>query len=68
MEGAQKSITEQLTGAASSDGVSKAGEAAGSKFGGGLKKGLAVAGAATAAVAGATVAAGKAFVPVKLPI
>ena len=62
MEGAQKSITEQLTGAASSDGVSKAGEAAGSKFGGGLKKGLAVAGAATAAVAGATVAAGKAFV------
>ena len=60
MEGAQKSITEQLTGAASSAG-DKAGNTAGSAFGGGLKKGLAVAGAATAAVAGATVAAGKAF-------
>lgn len=61
MEGAQKSITEQLTGAASSAGDS-AGNAAGSSFGGGLKKGLAVAGAATAAVAGATAAMGKAFV------
>ena len=60
MEGAQKSITEQLTGAASSAG-DKAGNTAGSAFGGGLKKGLAVAGAATAAVAGATAAAGKAF-------
>ena len=61
MEGAQKSITEQLTGAASSAG-DKAGNTAGSAFGGGLKKGLAVAGAATAAVAGATAAAGKAFI------
>lgn len=61
MEGAQQSITEQLTGAASSAG-GKAGETAGSSFGGGLKKGLAVTGAAVAAVAGATAAAGKAFV------
>ena len=62
MEGAQKSITEQLTGAAASSGADKAGEATGSKFGNGLKKGLVAAGAATAAVVGATVAAGKAFV------
>jgi len=61
MEGAQQSITEQLTGAASSAG-GKAGETAGSSFGDGLKKGLAVTGAAVAAVAGATAAAGKAFV------
>lgn len=61
MEGAQKSITEQLTGAASTAG-DKAGATAGSSFGSGLKKGLAVAGAATAAVAGVTAVAGKAFV------
>lgn len=60
MEGAQKSITEQLTGAASSAG-DKAGATAGSAFGGGLSKGLAVAGAAVTAVAGATTAAGAAF-------
>ena len=60
MEGAQKSITEQLTGAASSAG-DKAGATAGSAFGGGLSKGLAVAGAAVTAVAGATAAAGTAF-------
>ena len=62
MEGAQQTITKELTGAANSSSVESAGKSAGSKFVGGLGKGLAVAGAATAAVAGAAVAAGKAFV------
>lgn len=62
MEGAQQSITEQLTGAASSSSVEKAGKTAGSNFAGGLAKGIGVATAATAAVSAAAVGAGKAFV------
>ena len=61
MEGAQKTISDELGAAADSAGGS-AGKKAGSSFAGGLGKGLAVAGAATTAVAGAAVAAGKAFV------
>lgn len=62
MEGAQQTITQELTGAASSSGVSDAGKTAGSKFVGGLGKGLAVAGAATAAVTAAAIKAGQSFV------
>ena len=62
MEGAQQSITEQLTGAASSSGVADAGKKAGSTFAGGLAKGVGVAAGAVTAVAGAAVGASKAFV------
>ena len=62
MEGAQQSITEQLTGAASSSGVADAGKKAGSTFAGGLAKGVGVAAGAVTAVAGAAVGASKSFV------
>lgn len=62
MEGAQQTITSELTQAASSPGVSNAGRTAGSTFASGLGRGLAVAGAATAAVGAAAVKAGDAFV------
>ena len=58
MEGAQQTITNELTQAASSSGVAQAGRAAGSNFAGGLGRGLAVAGAATAAVGAAAIKAG----------
>ncbi len=61
MEGAQQTITNELTQAASSSGVAQAGRAAGSNFAGGLGRGLAVAGAATAAVGAAAVKAGAEF-------
>lgn len=57
MEGAQQTITSELTGAASSPGVTEAGKSAGANFLGGLGKGLAAATAITGAVA---IAAGKA--------
>ena len=56
MEGAQSKITQDLTGAASSPGVSKAGETAGSTFTSGLSKGLAAAAAVTTAAIGAAAA------------
>lgn len=62
MEGAQQTITQELTGAASSSGVANAGQTAGSNFASGLVKGLAVAGAATAAVTAAAVKVADAFV------
>lgn len=61
MEGAQQTITSELTQAASSPGVSNAGKTAGSNFMGGMGRGLAVAGAATAAVGAAAIKAGDAF-------
>ena len=61
MEGAQQTITNELTQAASSSGVAQAGRAAGSNFAGGLGRGLAVAGAATAAVGAAAIKAGAEF-------
>lgn len=61
MEGAQQTITSELTQAASSPGVSNAGKTAGSNFMGGVGRGLAVAGAATAAVGAAAIKAGDAF-------
>ncbi len=61
MEGAQQTITSELTQAASSPGVSNAGRTAGSNFMGGVGRGLAVAGAATAAVGAAAIKAGGAF-------
>jgi molecular chaperone GrpE (heat shock protein) len=61
MEGAQQTITSELTQAASSPGVSNAGRAAGSNFMGGVGRGLAYAGAATAAVGAAAIKAGDAF-------
>lgn len=61
MEGAQQTITSELTQAASSPGVSNAGRTAGSNFMGGVGRGLAVAGAATAAVGAAAIKAGDAF-------
>ena len=62
MEGAQQTITNELTQAASSSGVSNAGRTAGSNFAGGLGRGLAVATGATMAVGAAAVKAGDAFV------
>lgn len=62
MEGAQQTITNELTQVASSSGVAQAGQNAGSNFAAGLGKGLAVAGAATAAVTAAAVKAADAFV------
>lgn len=61
MEGAQQTITSELTQAASSPGVSNAGRTAGSNFMGGLGRGVAYAGAATAAVGAAAIKAGDAF-------
>ena len=61
MEGAQQTITNELTQAASSPNVGNAGRTAGSNFVGGLGKGLAVAGAATAMVGAAAIKAGDAF-------
>ena len=61
MEGAQQTITSELTQAASSPGVGNAGRTAGSNFASGLGRGLAVAGAATAAVGAAAIKAGDAF-------
>lgn len=61
MEGAQQTITNELTQAASSPGVNNAGNRAGSNFARGLGKGLAVAGAATVAVGAAAVKAGADF-------
>lgn len=61
MEGAQQTITSELTQAASSSGVSNAGRQAGSNFMGGLGRGLAYAGAATAVVGAAAIKAGDAF-------
>lgn len=62
MEGAQQTITSELTQAASSSGVSNAGRTAGSNFMRGLGRGAAYAGAATAAIGAAAVKAGDAFV------
>ena len=62
MEGAQQTITNELTQAASSSGVSNAGRTAGSNFAGGLGRGLAVATGATMAVGAAAVKAGDASV------
>lgn len=62
MEGAQQTITNELTQVASSSGVAQAGNAAGSNFAAGLGKGLAVAGAATAAVTAAAIKAADSFV------
>ena len=62
MEGAQQTITSELTQAASSSGVSNAGNQAGSNFVRGLGRGLATAGAATAVVGAAAIKAGDAFV------
>ena len=62
MEGAQQTITSELTQAASSSGVSNAGNQAGSNFARGLGRGLATAGAATAVVGAAAIKAGDAFV------
>ena len=62
MEGAQQTITSELTQAASSSAVSDAGNTAGSNFVAGLGKGLALAGAATAVVTAATVKSAEAFV------
>lgn len=62
MAGAQQTITQELTGVASSSGVTNAGQTAGSNFASGLGKGLAVAGAATAAVTAAAVKSAEAFV------
>ncbi len=61
MEGAQQTITSELTQAASSPGVSNAGRTAGSNFMRGLGRGAAYAGAATAAVGAAAIKAGDAF-------
>ena len=61
MEGAQQTITNELTQAASSPSVGNAGREAGSNFVGGLGRGLAVAGAATAVVGAAAIKAGDAF-------
>lgn len=61
MEGAQQTITSELTQAASSSGVSNAGNQAGSNFVRGLGRGLATAGAATAVVGAAAIKAGDAF-------
>lgn len=61
MEGAQQTITSELTQAASSPGVSNAGRTAGSNFMGGVGRGVAYAGAATAAVGAAAIKAGDAF-------
>lgn len=61
MEGAQQTITNELTQAASSSDVGNAGRTAGSNFVSGLGRGLAVAGAATAAVGAAAIKAGDAF-------
>ncbi len=61
MEGAQQTITNELTQAASSPSVGNAGRTAGSNFVGGLGRGLAVAGAATATVGAAAIKAGDAF-------
>lgn len=61
MEGAQQTITNELTQAASSSGISQAGRAAGSNFASGLGRGLATAGAATAAIGAAAVKAGAEF-------
>ena len=61
MEGAQQTITNELTQAASSSGVGNAGRTAGNNFVGGLGRGLAVAGATTALVGAAAVKAGDAF-------
>ena len=62
MEGAQQTITSELTQAASSSAISDAGNTAGSNFVAGLGKGLALAGAATAVVTAATVKTAEAFV------
>ena len=62
MEGAQQTITNELTQVASSSGVASAGQSAGSTFAAGLGKGLAVAGAATAAVTAAAIKAADSFV------
>ena len=62
MEGAQQTITNELTQVASSSGVASAGQSAGSTFVAGLGKGLAVAGAATAAVTAAAIKAADSFV------
>ncbi len=62
MEGAQQTITSELTQAASSSGVSNAGRTAGSNFMRGLGRGAAYAGAATAAIGAAAIKAGDAFV------
>lgn len=62
MEGAQQTITNELTQVASSSGVASAGQSAGSNFAAGLGKGLAVAGAATAAVTAAAIKAADSFV------
>ena len=62
MEGAQQTITNELTQVASSSGVAQAGNTAGSNFAAGLGKGLAVAGAATAAVTAAAIKAADSFV------
>ena len=62
MEGAQQTITSELTQAASSSAIADAGNTAGSNFVGGLGKGLALAGAATAVVTAATVKSAEAFV------
>lgn len=62
MEGAQQTITSELTQAASSSAISDAGNTAGSNFVAGLGKGLALAGAATAVVTAATVKSAEAFV------
>ena len=62
MEGAQQTITSELTQTASSSAVSDAGNTAGSNFVAGLGKGLALAGAATAVVTAATVKSAEAFV------
>ena len=62
MEGAQQTITNELTQVASSSGVTNAGQSAGSNFAAGLGKGLAVAGAATAAVTAAAIKAADSFV------
>jgi len=61
MEGAQKTISDELGAAADSAGGS-AGKRAGSSFSSALKGGLATAGAAVAAVGTAAVAGGKALV------
>ena len=58
LEGAQQSITEQLTGAAG-DAGDKAGQESGSKFSGSLAKGLAK---GTAAVTGAVAGVGAALI------
>ena len=61
MEGAQQTITNELTQAASSSGIDNAGRAAGANFSAGLGRGLAAAGAATAVIGAAAVKAGADF-------